>query len=278
MGPCQGPASEDGIGSKKLLEIKVAKWSKIKEKLDQAEDAYQRVLAADPDADDSTLVADPASRMAGGVETSTITVVAIDEQGRPAAVPPLDLETEEERARALRAAERRRLTQENTALRRMVAQRGQPPLGLDQEGVAVADGVPVVGAEQEHPHRLALDLAAEDQPGDRRRPRHVQRVRLGPAGKRRILLGPEILNDHLLNVAVFEVHRADGERAGARQLARLGQGSVPCRGARFKVLSDLVSDAFEFVHCYQYSPVGGRGGRLLAGIGGWVGTEKMLGQ
>lgn len=31
-------ANEDGIGSKKLLEIKVAKWSKIKEKLDQAED------------------------------------------------------------------------------------------------------------------------------------------------------------------------------------------------------------------------------------------------
>ncbi len=38
-----------------------------------------------------------------------ITVVAIDEAGRPTAVPPLDLETDEERARAARAAERRRL-------------------------------------------------------------------------------------------------------------------------------------------------------------------------
>jgi DNA-binding NtrC family response regulator len=37
-----------------------------------------------------------------------------------------------------RAAERRRLTQENTALRRMVAQRGQPPLVLGQSGAMAA--------------------------------------------------------------------------------------------------------------------------------------------
>src|SRR5512146_271318 len=58
----------------------------------------------------------------------------------------------------------------------------------------------------------------------------------------------------LHHLGVVAVDCPDGERAGARQLARLCQGPIPGRGARVKVLSDLVGNTFEFMHGHQYGP------------------------